>query len=246
MKKLIINADDFGYSRGVNYGIIDAYKLGILTSATFMTNMPGSGHAVRLARESPGLGIGVHLVLTCGRPLLSDHRTIVDAKGNFRNLAFYQGAFTIDADEVYREWKAQIETSVNMGLEPDHLDSHHHINAYPDISDVFLTLAKEYRLPVRRNMESAVITEKGVKTTDSFSPVLEAALKDEEAVSELFEENNTVEVMTHPAYLDKELLANSSYTYPRVDELEFLTDPDVVIRLNKLADVQLVSFRNLI
>ncbi|MFT0802727.1 chitin disaccharide deacetylase [Bacillus swezeyi] len=245
MKKLIINADDFGYSRGVNYGIIDAHQLGILTSATFMANMPGAGHAARLARESPELGVGVHLVLTCGRPLLQGHRTIVDARGNFRDLAFYKGAFTIDADEVYNEWRAQIEKFLAFGLEPDHLDSHHHINAYPEISDVFLTLANEYRLPVRHNIETKMMTEKNVKTTDFFSPVLEGALKDEEAISSLFEEHDTVEVMTHPAYLDKELLAHSSYTYPRVDELEFLTDPDVVIRVNTLKDIELVSFRNL-
>ncbi|QHZ48785.1 chitin disaccharide deacetylase [Bacillus sp. NSP9.1] len=245
MKKLIINADDFGYSRGVNYGIIDAHKLGILTSATLMTNMPGAGHAARLARESPELGVGVHLVLTCGRPLLPGHRTIVDARGNFRDLAFYQGAYTIDADEVYDEWKAQIEKCLAFGLEPDHLDSHHHINRYPQISEVFLALAKEYRLPVRHNIETDALREKNVNTTDFFATVLETALKDDEAIAGLFQHHDTVEVMTHPAYLDKELLAGSSYTYPRVDELEFLIDPDVVLRLRTLADVQLVPFRNL-
>ena len=67
--KLIINADDFGYSNGVNYGIIDAFKNGILTSTTCLTNMPGFNHAIQLAKENPNLGIGIHLTLTCGKPL---------------------------------------------------------------------------------------------------------------------------------------------------------------------------------
>lgn len=103
------------------------------------------------------------------------------------------------------------------------------------------------RVPFACQAQYGECCDHGKRSEDNrlFLPVLEAALKDEEAVSELFEEHDTVEVMTHPAYIDKELLTNSSYTYPRVDELEFLTDPDVVIRLNKLTDVQLVSFRNL-
>ncbi|WP_342753315.1 chitin disaccharide deacetylase [Shouchella clausii] len=248
MKKLIINADDFGYSRGVNFGIVDAHRLGILTSTTLMTNMPGADHAAELADQFPDLGIGVHLVLTCGRPLLRTHKTIVDVQGNFRKLDFYKGAFTIDYDEVYAEWKAQIETCINMGLEPDHLDSHHHINASPGISDAFLTLAKEYRLPVRNNMgekTAAELKRKGIKTTDSFSYLIETTLKDDEALDNLFKNHDSVEVMSHPAYLDKELLASSSFTFPRVDELEFLTDEEIVTRVRSRKDIQLVTYQSI-
>ena len=245
MKKLIINADDFGYSRGVNYGIIDAHRLGILTSATLMANMPGAGHAARLAKTHPGLGVGVHLVLTCGRPLLTDHRTIVDAKGDFRQLSFYRGAFTVDFEEVYAEWKAQIERLYALGLEPTHLDSHHHINSYAGMPEVFLRLAQEFGLPVRNNMDDAALNEANIKTTDGFSTVLETALKDEQAVSGLFKDSESVEVMTHPAYLDKTLLANSSFTYPRVDELEFLTDAETARRVKSLPDVRLSTFGDL-
>lgn len=88
MKKVIINADDFGYSRGINYGIIDSHRLGILTSTTIMAGMPGFDHAVQLAKENPKLGIGVHLTLTCGYPLLKDYQTIVDENGKFKHLSF--------------------------------------------------------------------------------------------------------------------------------------------------------------
>lgn len=243
MKKLIINADDFGYSRGVNYGIIDAHNLGILTSATLMANMPGAEHAAGLAEACPGLGVGVHLVLTCGRPILPGHRTIVDVKGDFRRLSFYQGAFTVDLEEVYAEWKAQIETVYELGLKPTHMDSHHHINSYAVITEVFLKLAKEYGMPVRNNMEHAALEQ--IKTTDRFEPVLETALQDEQAVSRLFNDCESIEVMTHPAYLDKALLANSSFTYPRADELEFLIDRETVGRVKSLPDVRLSTFRDL-
>src|SRR5699024_11986375 len=103
MLKLIINADDFGYSRAVNYGIIDAHKKGVLTSTTLMTNMPGAEHAYKLGKEYNHLGIGVHLTLTCGKPLLDNHQTLVDADGNFKKLHHYQGKFHVDQDELYQE-----------------------------------------------------------------------------------------------------------------------------------------------
>lgn len=121
--------------------------------------MPGTNHAAQLAKENPDLGVGVHLVLTCGRPLLDGHKTLVDADGNFRKLAFYKGTFNIDLDELYREWKAQIEKFLSLGLEPTHLDSHHHINSYGQNYTVFLELAKEYNLPVRNNMDEAVFKD---------------------------------------------------------------------------------------
>lgn len=66
MKKVIINADDFGYSAAVNAGIIKAYQDGVLTSTTLMANMSGRDGAIQLAKENQGLGVGGHLVLTCG------------------------------------------------------------------------------------------------------------------------------------------------------------------------------------
>jgi chitin disaccharide deacetylase len=241
MKKLIINADDFGYSRGVNHGIIDCHQQGVLTSTTFMSNMPGAEHAVRLAKENPELGVGVHLVLTCDRPMLDTHRTIVDVNGDFRSLSFYKGAFTVDYEEVYAEWKAQIEAFLSYGLTPTHLDSHHHVNSFGELPQVFLTLAKEYELPVRNNMDIPA----EFKTTDSFSYLIETALKDEKALDTLFETSNSVEVMCHPAYLDKKLMATSSFTYPRVDEVEFLTHPEIVGLIKSRSDIELTTFKGI-
>ena len=246
MHKLIINADDFGYSRAVNYGIVDAHRLGVLTSTTMMTNMPGTNHAAQLAKENPDLGVGVHLVLTCGRPLLDGHRTLVDVDGNFRKLAFYKGTFNIDLDELYREWKAQIEKFLSLGLEPTHLDSHHHINSYGQNYTVFLELAKEYNLPVRNNMDEAVFKDyPSIKTTDYFEKSIGLSLKDMDYLLEVFKKYHSIEIMTHPAYLDKLIMTNSSYTYPRLEELELLTDPRLKESLEKLGDIELATFRDI-
>lgn len=248
MKKLIINADDFGYSRGINFGIVDAHQLGVLTSTTFMTNMPGANHAVELAKQNPTLGVGVHLVLTCGRPLLDSHKTIVDSNGNFRKQDFYKVAFTIDFDEVYQEWKAQIEKFLSYGLQPTHLDSHHHANSFGDIPDIFLTLAKEYNLPVRNNMAAKYLIkmkEEGVKTTDTFLYLLETSISNDLTLDQIFEGHDSVEVMTHPGYLDKEVLTGSSFSYPRVDELELLTNQKIIELIKNRKDIQLSTFKEI-
>ncbi|WP_145838534.1 ChbG/HpnK family deacetylase, partial [Bacillus paralicheniformis] len=78
MKSLIINADDFGFSRGVNLGIIEAFQHGVLTSTTLMVNMQEAEHAVELARQNRELGVGVHLTLTAGRPILGGLHMITD------------------------------------------------------------------------------------------------------------------------------------------------------------------------
>ena len=247
MIRLIINADDFGYSRAVNYGIIDAYKIGLLTSTTMMTNMPGTDHGVILADENPGLGVGVHLVLTCGRPLLKNHKTIVDGEGNFRELSFYEKmGFQIDLEEVYREWKEQIERFLSFGLIPTHLDSHHHVNAKGDIYKVFLRLAREYGLPVRNNMNKEVY-ENGYeyRRTDVFVGEVEKAILVPEKLIRSLEENSTIEIMCHPAYVDNFLLRSSSFVYPRLEELELLTDDKIVNEVKGNKNIKLMTYREL-
>src|SRR5699024_8637436 len=125
MSLLIINADDFGYSTGVNYGIIHSYQHGILTSTTLMANMPGFDAGVNLAKENKGLGVGIHLVVSCGSPLRKDVSSLTDNNGYFHNISFYEKEFSISMDDLYKEWKAQINKIIESGIEPTHLDSHH-------------------------------------------------------------------------------------------------------------------------
>ena len=82
MTKIIVNADDFGLSEAVNYGIISAYKNGIVRSTTIMPGMPAFEHAIGLLKENKGLGCGVHMTLSVNKPILNCHKTIVDENGN--------------------------------------------------------------------------------------------------------------------------------------------------------------------
>lgn len=242
MKKLIINADDFGYCKGVNYGIIEAHTDGVLTSTTMMANMPGFNHAVELHQPYPNLGIGVHLNLTTGRPVSRNLRSIVDTDGNFRNQAYYKDSFTVDEQEIYHEWKAQIEKVLAVGIQPTHLDTHHHANLFGGFNEIYLKLADEYNLPVRNNFHNQDPVR---RTTDEFVYTMETALQSKESLTQLFETHNTIEIMCHPAFLDKFLLSSSSYTYPRTEELDLLTQPDTKELFRSQSLFELTTFKNI-
>lgn len=252
MHKVIINADDFGYSRGINLGIIDAHRYGVLTSTTLMATTPGFEHAVSLAKENPDLGVGVHLNLTHGYPLLKDHKTIIDPKtGRFRHRSFYETLdFKVDQDEVYREWDAQIQKVINAGIEPTHLDSHHHTHAYGMNQEVVIELARKYKLPVRN-----IILEipDDIPKTERFEPGVDAAACSFQLIVkpyldnliEDFQKVASTEVMVHPGYLDKEVLNGSSLTKPRPYVVDFLIHSDFAQRLRNHENIALVTYRDL-
>lgn len=242
MKHIIINADDFGYSRGINYGIVDAHTEGLLTSTTLMTNMPAVEHAFKLGHANKSLGIGVHLTLTCGRPLLDTHHTLVDPKGDFKKNSQYQGKFHIDPEELYQEWKAQIEKFLDSGLTPTHLDSHHHVNNLGPMLPVFKRLAQEYRLPVRNNFEAA---NREFITTDFFQYEPDILLAGNDQIYETFGDAKTVEIMCHPAYIDKSLLGGSTYVMPRLEELDALTDENIKQRILNDERFNLITYGDL-
>lgn len=246
MIKVIINADDFGYCRAVNYGIVDAHKMGILTSTTLMTNMPGAEHAAQLAKENPTLGVGIHLVLTCGSPLIKEHRTIVDENGDFKKLKSYEEDFEVDPEEIYIEWKAQIEKFLSFGLIPTHLDSHHHINSFKKIYKVFLKLASEYKLPIRNNIsKNTYDISKEFKTTDFFAGELHESMVNDLSTENIFREYESIEIMCHPAYIDNFILNSSSFVYPRLEELEILIDKVIIDGIKENKNIKLISYKDL-
>lgn len=268
VKRLIINADDFGYSVGVNHGIIDSYRRGVLTSTTLMPAMPGFEHAVGLAKENPGLGIGVHLTLTCGRPLLEGHKTLARENGDFPRKPYYLDERTvIDLDEVEREWTAQIERVLAAGIVPDHLDSHHHIHTYKGCESVFYALARRYHLPVRNSWDCGdSFTGKHESTpSDIVSPekllsysVSYPVFRDDprgylDAIGDAarhviaadFESHDVLELMTHPAHIDYSIMVGSSFNVARVAETELLTSPSFRTFLTEVQKIELVSFRSL-
>lgn len=153
-RQLIVNADDFGRSRGVSDGILCAHRDGIVTSATVMMNMPGVAHdLLRAVSETPQLGLGVHLTFTAGRPLLPVDwvGSLVDEHGHFwPQDAIMQQPMRLNPDELMSELTAQVNTFKNaLGRLPDHLDAHHFVHLYPPLFRVYLDLADKLNLPIR-------------------------------------------------------------------------------------------------
>lgn len=222
MIKLIVNADDFGYSRGVNFGIIDAHRDGIVNSATMMMNMSAVGQAIELAKENPKLQVGIHLVLTCGKPLLPDVPSLVDESGNFKKLSDLMKNKVLSLSELEREWTAQIERFLQSGLIPTHFDSHHHVHTIPEFLKVVQALSRKYHLRARGASE--------LNDVPSFTDIFLHDFYGSGATYDYFEklpnrveDGQTVEVMCHPGYLDLAVLTGSSYAIDRVRETGILT-----------------------
>jgi hopanoid biosynthesis associated protein HpnK len=149
MKELILNADDFGLTKGVNEGIIRAFRDGVLTSTTLMANGPAFDHAVECARANPKLGVGCHLVLAGGAPVAppGEIPSLVDANGRMPSSL---GAFVarvsygaIRAKDIEKELRAQIGKIRGAGIEPTHLDTHKHTHAHPRVMKVLAEVAQD-------------------------------------------------------------------------------------------------------
>jgi predicted glycoside hydrolase/deacetylase ChbG (UPF0249 family) len=156
VKRLIVNADDFGWSEAVTSGILRAHREGLLTSTTLMANLPGAAEALeRARREAPGLGIGLHLNLTEGRPLTGDSAaSLTDPQGRFTG-ALMTVARLVRTSEAARqaaesEWEAQIAWARDRDLRPTHLDGHKHVHLAPALLPIAISLARKYGIPAIR------------------------------------------------------------------------------------------------
>lgn len=157
MKKLIVNADDFGFTMGVNTGIVRAYNDGIVTSATIMANGDAFDEAVEMARANPGLGVGIHLALVGGSPVSSVKAipSLVDENGLlprtltrlFRMLV-RRAVTTVD---LVTELRAQVRRVVEAGITPTHFDSHKHSHIHPRVMRAISVVAREFNVSRIRN-----------------------------------------------------------------------------------------------
>ena len=150
--KLSINADDLGYTPGINQAILDLFNRGLLSSTSLLANMPHSQNAIDGLHACPGLTVGVHLNLTKGRPLLQPEQipTLVSPGGEFWiTKGFYTRVATgrIDLMEVEAELRAQIEHLFEFGIHPSHLDSHSHWHVHPHLRKLVARLAEHYQIP---------------------------------------------------------------------------------------------------
>jgi predicted glycoside hydrolase/deacetylase ChbG (UPF0249 family) len=195
VKRLIVNGDDFGASGGVNRGVIEAHRMGILTSASLMVGGRAGAEAAALAGESPSLGLGLHAVLSPDGDTAS-----------------------IRAD-LERQWERFVMLT---GRRPTHLDSHHDVHRTPSALPVFLAFAEQHAVPLRgfcgvRHVGSFYGQWAGETHLEQVSVSVLAEI----LATELEEGFN--ELCCHPGYVDPEL--RSSYRDERRAELDTLRDP---------------------
>lgn len=147
MRRLIVNADDYGLTPGVSAGILAAHRDGIVTSTTALVT-GGLDRDTAARAVGAGLGIGLHLNLTLGRPLTRP-RSLVDGRGAFVRDA-RRAAASARPREVRDELEAQIERfRALFGRVPTHLDTHHHVGLHPPVREAVLELAAALGVPVR-------------------------------------------------------------------------------------------------
>ncbi|MFN0028025.1 MAG: carbohydrate deacetylase [Acidimicrobiales bacterium] len=167
---LIVNADDLGLTPGVNAGIAEGYRHGIVTSTSVLAVAPAFEHAAALWRsgELHGLGVGVHFALVGEDPPLlasSEIPTLVDQQGRFavswRQLLARAVTGRIDADDVRRELAAQLQRVLDAGFVPTHVDTHQHLHLWPSIRTVVLELARQAGVSAIRVPRSAGRGPKG-------------------------------------------------------------------------------------
>ena len=225
-KKLIINADDFGYTPAVTQGIIEAHKRGVVTSTTALPTSPYFLEAMESARISaPTLAIGVHLTLTLNqaKPILPREMvpSLVDEAGYFWHQSIFEEK--VNLEEVYNEWDAQI---------------HHNVHGKnKKLLGVALALARKYQLPLRnasRSIETKDYLElyQDVRTPDEMLYQFYDKAISTETILQLLDmvvcsEGEVFEINCHPAFIDTILQKQSGYCMPRIREVEILTSQEV-------------------
>jgi len=237
MRRLIVNADDFGRAQGVNAGILRAHRDGIVTATTLMVSAPAADDAATAARSTPSLDVGVHLTLTFGRPV-SDPATVpslVERDGSFpRAPGAFLGTGRADPDEAALEYRAQFARARELlGRAPTHLDSHHWLHDEPALEQAIVAVARETGTAVRPHDDGQRdrLRAAGITTVDRYrrdfqheGHVDRATL--ERILGELGE--GVTELGCHPGEADAELARTSTYAALRVEELATLTDPRTV------------------
>lgn len=238
MRMLIVNADDLGRTPGVNDGIFEAHRRGVVTSATLMVAHAAAEAAVAALDRYPELGVGLHVALSGGPTVLPPERvaSLVDSAGRLpakpeQLLAGDAGG--PDPGEVADEVAAQLDRFRQLtGRLPTHLDGHHHCHRLPAVAAAVAEVARRHRLPVRGAGPDSIrwMRAAGLTTPDRFldgfygdGATLDGLLT---ALASL--EPGVSELMCHPARVDATLADESSYALERERELAVLTDPQVL------------------
>ncbi len=169
MMRVIFHGDDFGLTTGINKGVIQAHSHGLLSSASIVANGEAFEDAVSLVKENKDLDIGIHLVLSDERPLLTTNQlSLITPEGPVfptRQRVFFSSlARKIDYNQIKIEWNAQIEKCLNSGIYVSHIDGHQFVHLFPGLFQITLQLADRYAIPYVRTVVYDIISlEAGLK-----------------------------------------------------------------------------------
>ncbi len=185
MRNLIVNADDLGWTEGVNRGIVEAHQKGLVTSTTLLANGRAYESAVGMAGQNPQLGIGVHLNLGDGQPVASrdEVRGLLNGAGEMdggtEGLLLRIASRRLRMEEVEREWDAQIRKIRESGIAPTHLDGHKHVHMLPGLFELALRLAKKHGIRAIRlaNEEASLRSALAAGATSKASVVLRQGVR---------------------------------------------------------------------
>lgn len=224
MIRLIFNADDFGFTRDVNEGIVEAHRHGVLTATTLMANGDAFDHAVACARDTPTLDIGVHLVMVQGQSVARPGHAM---PATLQALAI---ALLRRQIPVYDEAVAQVRKIMAAGIRPSHIDTHKHTHLFPSVLDAMARVAREFDIPWVRQRLGIKAKLAGLRTTDHFTGFGVTGRLDEAAIIETLEglPDGLTEFMCHPGKCGPELQdAATRLKESRAAELAALTSPEV-------------------
>jgi chitin disaccharide deacetylase len=219
VKYLIVNADDFGASRGINRGILEAHRRGILTSTSLLVNRAWSEEAAALGHQTPDLSIGLHVDLR-------------EKHGAGENLQ----------QRVQEELPAQLQRFVGlMDCPPTHIDSHHNVHRRPEVLTEFVRFARQHGLPLREHSPARYFSKfygqwGGQTHLEQISPESLARMLATEI------EEGITELSCHPGYADSSY--PGSYSGEREAELRTLCDP-VIHETLAAHSIQLTNYSRL-
>ncbi len=228
---LIVNADDCNLTPGVTRAILECHDKGILSSTTFMINLPVERSTVRELHKRKNLGVGIHLNVTLKNPISkpASVKSLLSPDGKFRKVG-EQTTELPKAGELEREYQAQIDLFKKVfGHRPTHLDTHHQVHDHPFFFRVLNDLAIKNKLPLRRSKQLLAKPRfKLAASTDYMFGNLTVEGYWRKAPLETTLANlpqGVSEIMCHPGYNDADLRAISSFTVGRPEELRLFSAP---------------------
>ncbi len=252
MRSLIVNADDCNLTSGVTQAILECHDQGIVSSTSWLINLPSNEDEVAAVRDSR-IGVGLHLNVSLGAPVLKavDIPSLVTDEGLFKKKSDHE-IHSPAATDLVKEYTAQIMLfERKFSRLPTHLDTHHQLHDHPVFMLALSQVAREKKLPIRRSalMQSADFNRiyPGMVTTQALFGDLDAKAfwtleKLEEVLSSLL--LGTAEIMCHPGILDSALQQVTSMTAPREKEYALFSSPSLKSVLKK-HKIQLINFSDL-